>query len=148
MEESIPRIKKCLAQLDQEEVWHQPNQNTPSIGNLILHLEGNCRQWILSGLLNWPDDRERDLEFNPKSHPSKHQLINRLDQLASDLEENLDQVNINDLLESKPVQVFEEPGISILIHAIEHFSYHTGQITLHTKLIKDIDTGYYNHLSL
>ena len=49
-EESVPRLKKCLDELTEEEVWKRPNEYSNSMGNLVLHLCGNVRQWIVSGV--------------------------------------------------------------------------------------------------
>ena len=50
LEESIPRLHKCLDKLSEAEIWYRPNTHTVSIGNLVLHLNGNVRQWLISGL--------------------------------------------------------------------------------------------------
>ncbi len=59
IEESVPRILKCLDLLSDEELWGRPNDEVVSLGNLVLHLCGNVRQWIISGLGGAPDDRVR-----------------------------------------------------------------------------------------
>lgn len=143
MEESMPRIKKCLSLLSEEEVWIRPNENIVSIGNLILHLCGNARQWILSGVGGQADLRERDSEFSEKGPLPKAQLIKKMDLLAVDLSAVLKELPAEKLLEKNEVQIYEETVLSMLIHVIEHFSYHTGQITFLTKSLKNVDTGYY-----
>ena len=62
-EECLPRIEICLNKLSEEQVWWRPNKESNSIGNLILHLEGNVRQWILTGIGGEADNRKRDSEF-------------------------------------------------------------------------------------
>lgn len=149
IEESIPRIKQCLEKLSEEQVWYKVNSNTNAVGNLVLHLCGNVRQWIMHGLGGQKDIRERDLEFSLKGNLSKAQLLNKLDVLAIDLELVLEQLVDHNLLERKTVQKhFHESGVSILFHVTEHFSYHTGQITYFTKMTKNIDTAYYGKLDL
>lgn len=147
-EESIPRIQKCLGLLSEEEVWHQPNENLNSVGNLVLHLCGNARQWIVSGLGGKPDQRDRDAEFQQKGHKSSTELSALLDAMMKEIRPILEDMETDQLLEVRPVQAFEESGLSVLIHVIEHFSYHTGQITFLTKSLKNVDTGYYKTLDL
>ncbi len=142
-EENIQRIKKCLSLLSEEQVWFRFNENTNSVGNLILHLEGNATQWILSTLDNYPDHRKRSDEFLPESKVSKAELISRLDNLILKIEKTVAKLSEADLVNIHQVQCYQESGISILIHVIEHFSYHTGQIALITKLILNVDTGFY-----
>ena len=142
-EESIPRIKKCLNELTEEEVWYRPNENTVSIGNLCLHLCGNVRQWILSGLGKVEDNRNRPLEFSEKGPLPSAYLIAEMDKLQEELEQLIDNLKIEDLVNVHPVQVYEETGVSIIVHVIEHFSYHTGQITWAVKSRKNVDMQYY-----
>lgn len=144
-EESYHRIFKCLDLLTEDDVWLIPNKNTNSIGNLILHLNGNVRQWMLSSFTDTPDRRKRSLEFEKESRISKDQLKELLLQLRLELEELLPHISEKELIESHKVQVYSETGISILIHVIEHFSYHTGQIALLTKLIGDKDLKFYSY---
>lgn len=149
IEESIPRIKKCLTVLTEKQIWYKANDNTNSVGNLIIHLCGNARQWIISGLDHQPDERDRDYEFNEKGPIPKKVLINMLDILIVDLDDALGRIVETDLLKNHTIQKhFKENGVSIIVHAIEHFSYHTGQITYYTKLVNNIDTGYYADLDL
>jgi uncharacterized damage-inducible protein DinB len=146
--ESIPRIKKCLNMVDESKVWYRQNEEVNSIGNLILHLVGNARQWIFSGLGNAPDKRIRNEEFIPNQNISKENLLSILNVLENDLEKFIAGPNLGLLTDIRKVQVFEETGVSILIHVIEHFSYHTGQITLLTKLFTGLPTNYYGNINL
>ena len=86
-DESVPRIKKCLSLVTESEVWYVPNQETNSIGNLILHLNGNVRQWILSGLLGQFDFRKRQQEFDAKGEYNKEELTELLELLEKDIRE-------------------------------------------------------------
>ncbi|HRJ38992.1 MAG TPA: DinB family protein [Flavobacteriales bacterium] len=146
--ESIPRIRKCLNLLSEVEIWKQPNSEIPAVGNLVLHLCGNARQWMLSGLFNIDDERNRDAEFNSRGGWTKAELHALLDQLENDVDINLECVSEKLLHEIHKVQVFKESGMSIMIHVIEHFSYHTGQISLLTKYYTELDLGYYSGLDL
>ena len=147
-EESIPRLKKCLDQLDEQEIWHKPNSNSNSVGNLTLHLCGNARQWVLSGLAGAKDTRQRQKEFDEQGPLPKSHLLQMIRQLQQDIEVALQQVRPEALLQVHEVQTFEETGLSILIHVIEHFSYHVGQITYYVKIRKDIDLAYYDGVVL
>jgi len=143
-EEGYDRIIKCLAHLSEEEVWQRPNENTVSIGNLILHLSGNVRQWICAGLGQQEDVRNRDLEFSTNGGLSKAQLSEKIKLTIIDAQEVVDSVVLSDLSKTYPVQVYNETGLSIVVHVIEHFSYHIGQITYAVKSLKNIDTRYYS----
>jgi len=142
-EESIPRIVKCLDQFSEDEVWKRPNENLVSMGNLILHLCGNVRQYIMFGLDGQPDQRQRQSEFNTQGPIAKSQLLNDLDQVFQDVSKVLDELSPEILTKTIKVQGMDYTGFGILMHVVEHFSYHVGQITWHTKLTRNMDMNYY-----
>ncbi|MEZ5032543.1 MAG: DinB family protein [Saprospiraceae bacterium] len=146
--ESIPRIKQSLGLLTVEQIWERPNADMASIGHLVLHVCGNARQWVLHALCGQPDVRDRQSEFADQEPLTQEELIRLLDELASDLQVALPQVQETMLLATYPVQVFQENGVAILVHAIEHFSYHAGQIARDTKRMLRIDLGFYADLDL
>ena len=147
-DESLSRIRKCLDELSEEEIWHHPNENTVSVGNLLLHLNGNVRQWILSGIGEQPDNRVRDSEFEVDNIKSGDELYSMLENTMKEVDPVLEELIPNDLIKVKNVQGFNESITAILIHVTEHFSYHVGQITYFVKMRKNIDTGYYDGLDL
>lgn len=148
IDESMPRLKMCLEKLTEEDIWWRPNDNSNSVGNLILHLCGNIRQWMLSALGGSVDNRVRQKEFDERGPLPKDTLIQKLDQVMKEVGELLDRLHPEALIEKKVVQGFEETGMSILIHVIEHFSYHVGQIVYMTKAAKDIDLKFYGNKDL
>jgi uncharacterized damage-inducible protein DinB len=109
---------------------------------------GNGRQWIVVGLGAEPDHRKRSEEFETPGPIAKSDLLQMLYALKNDMEEVLKILRPEDLFHVRNVQTFEENGMAILMHVVEHFSYHTGQITLHTKLMTQQDTAYYKNIRL
>jgi uncharacterized damage-inducible protein DinB len=147
-EESLPRILKCLDQLANEQIWWRPNESSNSIGNLVLHLCGNVTQWIYSGIGGYPDNRKRQSEFDARSGMDKQELSELLIQVMDKVKPVIQGVTADDLLRKRPVQTFEETGLSILVHVTEHFSYHTGQIAYITKMLLGQPLGFYEGVSL
>jgi len=143
MEENNERIKKCLAMLSEEEVWKKPNPSSNSVGNLILHLCGNIRQWIISSLGNIKDNRKRDMEFSATGGFSKSALQEKILSTVEEANDTLKGLKKEDLLATKSVQGYDLSGIGIVIHVVEHYSYHAAQIAFWTKLLKDKDLGFY-----
>lgn len=148
IDEGFSRIKKCLSELTEEEIWLKPNQNSNSVGNLVLHLCGNVRQWLVCGLGNKPDTRKRSLEFSEEGPIPSEVLIERMELVLKEVEETLDQLSPTSLTQMFNVQGFQESGLSIIVHVIEHFSYHVGQMTYFVKWRKDMDMGYYAGVKL
>jgi len=148
IEEGLTRIIKCVEILDEKDLWYKHNESSNSVGNLILHLSGNVRQYVVSGIAGQKDSRERDSEFNIESKIGKEELIENLKQALYEANGIVAGLKEEELKASKEVQGFGLTVLSILIHVIEHFSYHVGQITYFTKYFKDTDTAYYAGLDL
>lgn len=141
--ESVRMIEKALAEFNDEEIWHKPSTELNSMANLLLHLSGNIRQYVISSLGQEPDTRQRDLEFSQTIGPSKEQLL-------ADFKSTVDQaISIilaapeSELLRKRTVQGKEHDGIGIVIHVVEHLSYHTGQIAFWVKYQKAKDLDFY-----
>src|SRR5438309_4417399 len=64
LRQNMDRISSCLNKLTDDQIWARGTENENAVGNLILHLNGNVRQWIISALGGAPDIRERDKEFD------------------------------------------------------------------------------------
>lgn len=145
---NLPRIEKCLEELNEEELWQRPNQSSNSIGNLALHLCGNTTQYILSALGGRDDERVRDGEFSARDGFTKAELSSRTSAVINEAIEILEELDESMLTKTFSVQGYELSGIAIIIHVTEHISYHTGQITFWTKMLKDKDMGYYAGMDL
>src|SRR5687768_5541981 len=65
-DEYLPKIERCLEKLTDDQIWWRSNSESNSIGNLLLHLSGNARQWIVCGLGGETDARVRQAEFDER----------------------------------------------------------------------------------
>ncbi len=148
IEESLSRIDQCLQALSQEELWYKHNDNTNPIGNLVLHLDGNIRQYIISGVGGERDVRVRAKEFEQGYNYNAAELIGQLRLTLLKANELVQQLASEQLHEEVTIQGFQHTRLSAIIHVIEHLSYHVGQITFYTKYVKDVDTAYYGGLDL
>ena len=142
-DESMPRIRTCLGQLTVDELWARPNEQTTSAGNLVLHLAGNVRQYVVATLGGSPDLRERRKEFDAAGPMATADLLAILEQAMAEVSAVLDRIDPSTLLQTHRVQGFVESGLSILVHVVEHFSYHTGQLAYIVKSRKNVDLGFY-----
>lgn len=142
-EENFQRIFSCLDKLTEDQVWQNFNDHTNSVGNLILHLAGNAQQWVVSTFGNMQDNRNRSAEFEIAGEFTKNELKGILEELKLRIELTIATLEEDQLTKTYNVQCYKESGFSILVHVLEHFSYHTGQIALLTKLIVNQDLGFY-----
>lgn len=148
LDESFNRIRKCIDMLSQDELWNRLSDETMSVGNQVLHIHGNTSQYILKGLGGKEFERKRDDEFKDHKDLTTETFHFLLNKLEEDVRMVIETLRPDELMRIRPVQVFEESGLSIMTHVIEHTSYHTGQITLLTKLMTGKETGYYEGFNL
>lgn len=140
------RIEACVARLSDDQVWARGTENENAIGNLMLHLSGNVRQWIISGAGAQPDQRDRDSEFAARGTVSKTDLAQKLAATVEEAVEVLSRLSAARLAERITIQKYELSVLEAIAHSVEHFSMHTGQIIFATKLITGEDLGFYGHL--
>jgi hypothetical protein len=142
-EEAVPRLQKCLRVIDEGLLWRRPNDETVSAGNLVLHLNGNVTQWVLSALGGKADRRVRQQEFDEKGPVPRAQLQEKLRTTMAEARDVVRKLDPARLLEPVEVQGFDETALGILVHVTEHFSYHVGQVSYIVKSNQEIDLGYY-----
>lgn len=146
--EYIPRIRRCVRLLSEAELWRKPSAHNNAVANLLLHLEGNTRQWILCGLGGEPDRRDRGAEFaaTPARVPtSGAELMRRLEETVQRAAAVVDRLTPEELLAPRRFQGrFETDGAGGVLHVLEHFSGHAGQIYAWTKQLRGIDLRHYD----
>lgn len=140
------RIVDCVGRLSDEQIWARGNENENSIGNLVLHLCGNVRQWIISGVGGEKDVRDRDSEFTTLGGLSALELQNRLETTMARAIETIRGVSANRLTEIITTQNQQRAVVVAIYAVVEHFGQHTGQIIFATKMLTGTDLGYTKHL--
>jgi uncharacterized damage-inducible protein DinB len=126
-------IKQCLETLNDEDIWWRPNEESNSIGNLLLHISGSLRQWILTGIAGAADHRVRQQEFDDRSRISKDELFSKLNSTVQDVDKVIAQIDTSRLMEKMQLFGKEVTWMFAIYHMVEHFSMHAGQIIMITK---------------
>ena len=143
LDQSTRMISVAFMQLEEQDVWKRPNEASNSMGNLILHICGNMTQYVISSLGETEDIRERDIEFNTQSGLNKAELLKKLKDTVNKAKDVIENATPNEWLKKRAVQGFNFSGIGVVLHAVEHYSYHTGQIAFWVKQLKNKDLGFY-----
>jgi uncharacterized damage-inducible protein DinB len=142
--ELIGRIENCVAKLTPEQIWMRGAENENAVGNLMLHLSGNVRQWIICGVGGAEDRRDRDSEFDARSDED---ALDRLRATVAEAIEVLKGLPHAALAEKRTIQKhWDLTVLEAIYHVVEHFSMHTGQIIFATKLLTGTDLGFYGFL--
>lgn len=148
IEESSRMVNIALAKANENQLWQPPNGNSNSLGNLIMHLCGNMTQYVISSLGEKEDLREREKEFDITKGLSKAELLQKLQATVKEVTATITQASEEKLLKKRLVQGFYFSGMGCVIHAVEHYSYHTGQIAFWVKQLMDAPLGFYDGMEL
>lgn len=143
-EDFLPKLERCLERLSDEEVWQRANEESNSIGNLLLHLAGNVRQWIVCGVGGAVDERVRQQEFDERAVIPKTELLAKLKQTLAEVDRVLAEFDTARILEQRRIQGYDVTVLDAVFHVVEHFSMHAGQIILLTKMLKSVDLKFYD----
>jgi uncharacterized protein DUF1572 len=146
LESYWPRLRACVESLTEDQVWWRPNENSNSIGNLILHLDGNVRQWLVASFNGLEDARDRPAEFAERHTIAPAVLLERLGVTMRDAAAVLSRLTEADLLRTFHIQGYTVTGVQAVYQVVEHFGMHYGQILYVTKLIGGRDLGFYREL--
>ena len=144
LEEYLPKIERCLEKLRDEQIWWRANEESNSIGNLILHLCGNARQWIICGVGGQSDQRNRDAEFAQREEIPRDELLSLLRYTLAEIETTLRTLDPLLLLESRQIQGHDVTLLNAIFHVTEHFSMHTGQVIMLTKMLTGTNLRFYD----
>lgn len=140
----LPKIERCLERLTDEQTWWRAGEESNSIGNLLRHLSGNVRQWIVCGVGGAPDRRNRQLEFDAREIVPRAELLDQLKRTLDEVDETLARLAPSGLLEPRRIQGCDVTALEAVFHVVEHFSMHTGQIILITKMLTSVDLRFYD----
>jgi len=131
----LDRALLCIDQLEESHIWYRPNPSSNAVGNLILHLVGNLRQWILGGIGGVPDTSDRPAEFAAASGQTRSELRTLLKETVEQCCEFIENVHVNKVLERKVIQGEEVTIASALVMVLSHFSLHVGQMQYIAKML-------------
>ena len=145
--ELMGRIEACVQKLTPEQVWARGSENQNAVGNLLLHLNGNVRQWILHGVGGALDARDRDSEFAARGGGNAQELFAALRGTVEEAVALIRTLPPARLPERITPQEYDVTVLGAVYHVVEHFAGHTFQIIFMSKLFTGEDLGFYAHLN-
>jgi uncharacterized damage-inducible protein DinB len=141
-----PRLREVVEPLTDEQVWWRPNEASNSIGNLLLHLNGNVYQWLVASFSHFEDRRNRPAEFGERERIPAAELLNRLGATLEDAEGVLARLAAEELAAPMEIQGYSVTGLSAVYQVVEHFGLHYGQILYIVKTLTGADLKLYREL--
>jgi len=147
MNRKWPRMKACVEPLTVEQVWWRPNEASNTIGNLLLHLNGNITQWLVDSFDRNEDRRDRPAEFAADRGLTAAELLQRLGATLDKAAKVLDRLTTEELLAPYEIQGYKVRGLDAVYQVVEHFAQHYGQVAYITKSLLGKDLGFYRDLT-
>ena len=146
LEHYWPRLRASVETLTNEQVWWRPNEASNSIGNLVLHLNGNVRQWLIDSFEGREDHRDRPAEFAAQDGLTAAELLDRLTATMDAACATLARLTEDDLVMRYEIQGYNVTGLEAVYQVVEHFGMHYGQIAYISKSLSGRDLGFYREL--
>lgn len=134
LNEAMRKIRHCVGQLNDEQLWIRPDDGLNSVANLMLHLAGNLNQWCIAGIVEKSDDRDRAAEFAAAGGVSGSELLARLESVVAEAVSVIRGLDERSLEQARQIQGFEVTVLQALFHTVPHFVGHTHQILTLTRL--------------
>lgn len=147
LEQYWPRLRSSVESLTDEQVWWRPNQASNSIGNLMLHLNGNVGQWLVASFDKLEDKRNRPAEFDAEALLPAAALVEKLGATLEEASKVLARLTAEDLLAEYEIQGYHVTGLYAVYQVVEHFGMHYGQILYITKNLCGKDLGFHSELN-
>jgi hypothetical protein len=142
-----PRLRTSVEALTDDEIWWRPNPASNSIGNLLLHLNGNVGQWMVASFNAQEDTRNRPAEFNERRRIPGKQMLDQLDWTMQKAAKVLDRLTPEDLAATYEIQGYTVSGLAAVYQVVEHFGMHYGQVVYISKAMRGEDLGFYRELT-
>ena len=142
-----PRLRSAVEPLNGEQLWWRPNEASNSIGNLLLHLNGNVRQWLVASFNRQEDRRNRPAEFAEKAGGPASEVLARLSATMDEAAVVLGALTEEDLVAPMEIQGYQVTGLAAVYQVVEHFGLHYGQIVYIIKALEGKDLGFYKDLN-
>jgi uncharacterized damage-inducible protein DinB len=144
IEQNFAQLERCVGLLTDAELWLRSNVHTNSVGNLVLHLTGNVRQWLVASIGGAAFERDRPAEFAERGPGPAREIMPPLRETVRTAIETLARLDAAALRARRTIQGYDVSVLVAVMHVVEHFSFHTGQIVHITKMLRDTDLSLYD----
>jgi uncharacterized damage-inducible protein DinB len=146
LEQICERTAVCVRKLTPDQLWARHTDNENAVGNLVLHITGSIRQWLLVGVGNQQHSRDRDAEFGARRASAvadPQEMLAQLQTVADQAVALIRSIRAEDLAEPVTALRNHPTVLEAILHVVEHCSGHAGQIVYATKFLTGEDLGFY-----
>jgi len=129
-------VRDCLNLLDEEQIWWRPNEQSNSIGNIVLHVSGSLNYYLNRNLGGIDYNRDRDAEFAERRAIPKAELLAIFDDMVAKAERTFDGLTLERLGDPSPEPRMHKSVMEDVVNIAVHLSNHVGQILWITKMLR------------
>jgi hypothetical protein len=130
----LPKIRAVVGAMSEEDTWWKPTEDANSAGVLLVHMAGNARQYIISGIGGAPMTRDRDAEFVATGRYTRDEALALFTDTIRECDAVLAALDPARLGERRTIQGNEFTFLEAAFQVSEHVALHTGQIIQLGKL--------------
>ncbi len=129
------QIRACADSLTDDQLWWRPNDESNSVGNLILHLSGSLNHYLNRAVGGHPYDRDRAAEFSERGPLPRQLLLSTFNEMVTKAESTFAQLSLERLGEPSPEPKLYTLLVEDLLSVLTHLANHAGQIVWITKML-------------
>jgi hypothetical protein len=131
------QIRNCIEQLSEDQLWWRPNDQSNSVGNLVLHVRGAVLHFLCRGVGGFEYERDRPAEFADAGSVTKPQLLALFDEMVEKATQTFDGLNASRLSNPATEPAYYSIVFEDLLGVAIHLATHAGQIVYITKMLKE-----------
>jgi hypothetical protein len=131
------QIRECVERLSEKQLWWRPNDQSNSVGNLVLHVSGSTMHFLCRSIGGFEYERNRPAEFLERGPISKQQLLEIFDETIEKAAQTFESLKTSDLMKASTEPAYYDFVIDDLLGVATHLATHTGQIVFITKMLEE-----------
>ncbi|MBI3653442.1 MAG: DUF1572 family protein [Acidobacteria bacterium] len=131
------QILSCVEELTDEQLWWRANETSNSVGNLLIHLSGSLRHFIVKTMGGSDYERNRPAEFAERRQLPKAEVVSMFAATIAEVTQVLEAFETKRLLEPTPEPAYNATMLNLLVNVAVHLATHAGQIVYVAKMLQE-----------
>lgn len=130
------QIRAAIEPLTDEQLWWRPNEQSNSIGNLVLHLAGSLNHFLNRNIGGIDFTRDRAAEFAERRTIPKAELLAAFDDMVTKAERTFEALTPERLSDPSRETKMHALVVEDLVNILAHIATHAGQIVWIAKMLR------------
>jgi uncharacterized damage-inducible protein DinB len=130
------QVRGAVESLTDEQIWWRPNEQSNSIGNIVLHLTGSLDHYLNRNFGGYDYNRDRAAEFAERRTIPKDELLQSFDAMVARAERTFDGLTPERLEDPSPEPAMHSVVLQDLVNILGHIANHAGQVVWIAKMLR------------